>query len=102
MTYTVETHRKLPRSLKRVLDQHHDRISKSIARGVGDDCIAVDYDSGFATPNSCAWDILLAPGWRTPDGGHRQIIESNASVAAVLIRDAERCDCADCARELNG
>ena len=63
--------------------------------------LAVDHDSGFATPTGLAWDILLAKGWTTgnTDGGHRVIIESRAKDAAELLRDATECYCDDCTRK---
>ena len=85
---------KLPKVLKRAVDKFADRISDN-TRGE----LAVDKDSGFCTSTGLAWDILLAPGWRTNDGGHRTIIEPNSAVAAELIRTAEPCDCDDCIRE---
>lgn len=87
---------KLPKALKRIIDKHPERICKN-SRGD----LAVDKDCGFCTPSGYSWDILLAPGWRTNDGGHRVIIESNASVAAALIHDAEPCDCEDCELEMD-
>lgn len=85
---------KLPQTLLHAVDRFPDRICKN-PRGQ----LAVDKDSGFATPSGYAWDILLAPGWTTTDGGHRVIIEPNAAEAAYLISNAVPCDCEDCEKE---
>lgn len=85
---------RLPAALAQAVDRYYDRLSNHLG------LLAVDKDSGFATETGVAWDILLAAGWRTNDGGHRVIIESNAKDAAYLIRTAEPCDCDDCKAEM--
>ena len=94
MNYVTEQEAKggtLPRVLANAVKKHGHKLSKN-----RDGLLAVDRDSGFATPSGMAWDCLLAAGWRTNDGGHRAIIEGNAATAAYLIRNAERCYCDHC------
>jgi len=84
----------LPKILNDTLAKYHQRIERSQRRG---GLLLVDRDTGFWCGS--AWDVLLAAGWRTNDGGHRQIIEPRATDASDLIRNAEPCDCDDCNRE---
>jgi hypothetical protein len=76
---------KVPKTLQKWLDKNPEKVAE------------VDFGEGYNTDrrDSCAYDILLAPGWSAYDYACHTVIEGTVKDLLSVLNDLQPCDCED-------
>ncbi|NUX58701.1 hypothetical protein [Paraburkholderia youngii] len=88
--YVVKYCKPAPKTLKRWIDAHPERVRE------------FDCGGGYCTgsDNDFAYDILLREGWAMSDDCVHTLIEPTVKAMLAQLRGVRPCDCDECKREL--